>query len=92
MRYKKVVAEKIKSNIYAKIIQVNVPIRFYWHEDGFDGIEFGPIPTTTKYQLNLLHEVLVDIRRITTEKEPVPDAFLRAFKESKEKEDNDGST
>ncbi len=28
---------------YREIIQVNVPVRFYWNPDKtFDGIEFGP--------------------------------------------------
>ena len=28
---------------YREIIQVNVPVRFYWDPDGsFDGMEFGP--------------------------------------------------
>lgn len=34
--------EALKTKNYKEIIQVNVPIRFYWDEVGFDGIEFGP--------------------------------------------------
>ena len=89
MKYKKVVAEKIKSRNYIKVIQVNIPVRFYWAEDGFDGIEFGPLPKTTKHQLNLLHETLIGIGcTMQKGKEPIPDAFLKAFK--KDKEDKDG--
>lgn len=89
MKYKKVVAEVIKSNIYNRIIQVNVPTRFYWNENGFDGIEFGPIPKITKHQLQLLDETLTSIGYILKNKKtPIPGAFLKAFKEGKQKGDN----
>ena len=32
---------------YKEIIEIKVPIRFYWNEDdSFDGIEFGEFKTT----------------------------------------------
>ncbi|MEE9569001.1 MAG: hypothetical protein V3W37_06410 [Candidatus Binatia bacterium] len=32
-----------KTGAYGKILQVNVPVRFYWDTNGeFDGVEFGP--------------------------------------------------
>ena len=34
--------QSIKTIEYKEVIQVNVPVRFYWGKDGFDGIEFGP--------------------------------------------------
>ena len=34
--------EQIPSISYSRVIQVNVPTRFYWYDEGFDGIEFGP--------------------------------------------------
>ncbi len=37
---------KIRSKSgYKDIIEVNVPVRFYWNkDDSFDGIEIGPLP------------------------------------------------
>lgn len=34
--------ERLPSDTYLTVIQVNVPTRWYWAEDGFDGIEIGP--------------------------------------------------
>ena len=87
MRYKKIVAEKIKSDIYTKIIQVNVPTRFYWTEDGFDGLEFSAIPRTTRHQLRLLNEVLdgtlMGMNITATRRTPIPDTILKAFENNK---------
>ena len=50
---------KIRSRNYKKIIEVTAPIRFYWSEDGFDGVEFGPFDEKiSKYQIKLIHEIL----------------------------------
>ena len=97
MKYKRIVVEKIKSKNYNKVIRVNIPTTFYWTEDGFDGLEFGPIPKTTRHQLNLLHEILIGMNmdivlKKELKKELIPDAFLRAFKEDKKKEDSNGIT
>lgn len=52
------VAEEIPSENYRKVIQINVPIRFYWTEDEFDGIEmtinkdWDDIPIKEKLLIN----------------------------------------
>lgn len=36
---------KKRSKNYKDVIEVNVPVRFYWNKDDtFDGIEIGPLP------------------------------------------------
>lgn len=37
----KVEVASIPTKNYKEVIEIRVPIRFYWDEDGFDGIEFG---------------------------------------------------
>lgn len=78
---------------YDKIIQINVPIRFYWADGKFDGIEIGPIPDgTTAYQHRLIREVTNQIMALMelahncikyieelTPKADIPQAFLEAF-------------
>jgi hypothetical protein len=55
--------EKLKSSNYQTIIQVNVPVRFYWTTEGYDGLEFGPLPySMTKYQLGLLTKILTTLQ------------------------------
>lgn len=37
----------IPTKNYKEVIEIRVPTRFYWNEDGsYDGIEFGPFKTT----------------------------------------------
>ncbi len=37
----------IPTKNYKEVIEIRVPTRFYWNEDGsFDGIEFGEFKTT----------------------------------------------
>jgi len=36
----------IQTKNYKEVIEIRVPVRFYWDEDGFDGIEFGEFKTT----------------------------------------------
>lgn len=43
----KVEVASIPTQNYKEVIEVRVPTRFYWNEDGsFDGIEFGEFKTT----------------------------------------------
>ncbi len=35
----------IPTNVYKEVIEIRVPVRFYWNEEGFDGIEFGEFRT-----------------------------------------------
>ena len=35
----------IPTKNYSEVIEIRVPVRFYWDEDGFDGIEMGPFAT-----------------------------------------------
>jgi len=39
-----IISSKQSVSGYREIIEVTVPVRFYWTDDGFDGIEFGPFP------------------------------------------------
>lgn len=51
--------QKLRRKNYDSVIQVNVPTRFYWTKDGFDGVEFGPFDSgVTKYQRSLLAKIL----------------------------------
>ena len=36
----------IPTNNYKEVIEIRVPVRFYFDEDGFDGIEFGEFKST----------------------------------------------
>lgn len=44
---------KLRSKNYAAIIESVVPTRFYWDEEGFDGIEFGPFNNLTRHERQL---------------------------------------
>jgi len=45
---------------YKEIIQVNVPVRFYWNMDGtFDGIEFGEFKEAlTEWEEEMMRQCL----------------------------------
>lgn len=49
---------KLQSTNYSKIIEVRVPVRFYWNVDDFDGIEFGPLTGRNKRETRLLKQVV----------------------------------
>ena len=101
MKKKRMSARKLRSRTgaYSQIIEILVPTRFYWDEDGeFDGIEFGPFERpVSRYQIGLIHEALSviyeamgiepEIHEKTKDrrKTPIPDAFLRAFKKDDDK-------
>jgi len=58
-------AKKLRARYYDKIIEINVPIRFYWVDGEFDGIEFGPFEKPiSKYQIHLIYEALDTIQRL----------------------------
>ena len=94
-------AHKLRSRTgyYTKIIEILVPTRFYWDEDGeFDGIEFGPFNRpVSRYQIGLIYQALdviselmgveLEIHELPKHKRktPVPDAFLRAFNDDDKK-------
>lgn len=42
---RKVEVASIPTENYKEIIEIRVPTRFYWDEEGFDGIEFGEFKT-----------------------------------------------
>ena len=74
---------KLRSKIYKKIIEVRVPVRFYWTEDGFDGIELGPLDERyTKHCQRLLMDILetMELHPIP-ETSDVPNVFKEAFNE-----------
>ena len=97
MKKKRMSARKLRSRTgaYSKIIEILVPTRFYWDEDGeFDGIEFGPFNRPiSRYQIGLIYQALdviselmgveLEIHELPKHKRKtqVPDAFLRAFKD-----------
>ena len=56
---------------YREIIQVNVPIRFYWNSDKtFDGIEFGPFnKDLMPWELDMMNQCLGAIKPAMGEKD-----------------------
>jgi len=55
--------EVLSSQNYRRVIQVNVPTRFYWDESGFDGVEFGPFPDgMTSEEESLVFEALAVVK------------------------------
>ncbi len=75
----------VPSKLYSRIIEVDVPTKFYWNGDGsFDGLEFKLPRKITKHQLLLLNEILNRLHIVLQEapvKTTVPDVYLRAFRE-----------
>jgi len=49
---------KKRSQIYSTIIEVGVPVRFYWSDGEYDGFEFGPLCGCSKHQIGLLKTVI----------------------------------
>ena len=49
---------KTHSKYYKQIIEIKVPVRFYWTEDGYDGFEFGSLEGCSKYQVKILDDVI----------------------------------
>ena len=45
---------------YKEVIEIRVPVRFYWDQDGkFDGIEFGEFHTTLQeWEKDMVHRCL----------------------------------
>jgi hypothetical protein len=50
---------KFHSKEYDQIIEVNVPIRFYWVNNEYDGLEFGSLDKCSRYELKLL-DIIID--------------------------------
>jgi len=50
---------------YLEVIEIRVPVRFYWNEDGsFDGIEFGEFKTTLQpWEEDMVHRCLDTITK-----------------------------
>ena len=75
----------LRSKNYKKVIEVRVPIRFYWSEEGFDGIEMGPLkdnnPGTMRNITELLNRVEKLMRAAQPERTDIPKPFLDAFGE-----------
>ncbi len=49
---------KYHSKNYSKVIEVKVPVRFYWDGDNYDGFEFGSLLDCSPYQIKILGEVI----------------------------------
>ena len=72
---------------YGKIIEVLVPIRFYWTIEGeFDGLEMGPFDKVTEYEKRLCRDILyqmydlLDSYYVSNEDiNNIPESFIRAF-------------
>ena len=75
----------LKSKNYKKVIEVRVPVRFYWSEEGFDGIEYGPLRDNLPATIRVGNELLKRIGILMTLAQParteVPKPFLDAFGE-----------
>ncbi len=48
---------KLRSKNYKQVIEIQVPVRFYWATEGYDGFEFGPLDGCSRNQLRLLDKV-----------------------------------
>ena len=72
---------------YSKIIEVLVPVRFYWTREGeFDGLEMGPFDDITEYEKRLCRDIiyqmydLLDSYYVNNEEiNDIPESFIRAF-------------
>lgn len=77
-----------KTGAFRRIIEVNAPVRFYWHWNGFDGIEVSiDVSRFTRRQRELLLEIFDAIEPHIEDSDgntPVPSPFLRAFRQGKE--------
>jgi len=51
---------KLRSKNYSRVIEVLIPSRFYWRNNDFDGVEFGPMDEPTKQELKNLREILAE--------------------------------
>ena len=78
---------KIRSKVYPVIIEVRVPTRFYWSEERFDGIEFGPFPNgMTRWESRLIHRCLDAIAdpdivpKLRKRRGSIPKPFKDAFR------------
>lgn len=70
--------QKLKSKNYSLVIQINVPVRFYWVGDKYDGLEFGPIPSeTSKYQHKLMRKLLLRLPNSNISEEKIIEKHLR---------------
>jgi len=83
---------KIPSKNYDEVIEVLCPIRFYWVNGDFDGVELGPLPPDLpKSERRLITHLCKSLplsggktyflskRRKSHTK--VPDVFIKAFAE-----------
>ena len=52
---------KQRSSQYKTVIETNLPMRWYWTEEGFDGIEFGSLPGLSRHQKHQLDVILENI-------------------------------
>ena len=82
-------ARVVPSNIYGRVIEINVPMRLYWNKDGsFDGIEYQ-VKNCTGYQMRLIREVVgviwamqemfQDMMDAMKEKTPLPSFLKKEF-------------
>lgn len=59
----------LSSPNYQTVIEVNMPIRFYWNLDGtFDGLEFGDGKAIQTADLIPIHRILIEISNLVGKK------------------------
>jgi len=65
----------IQTKNYSEVIEVRIPVRFYFNEDGsFDGIEFGEFKTTLlPWQEDMMRRCLEAISPAIGEKQEEQD-------------------
>jgi len=61
----------IPTKNYKEVIEIRVPVRFYWNEDGsFDGIEFGEFKTKLQpWGEDMVHKCLDEIKNLMESEE-----------------------
>ena len=62
----KIEVASIPTKNYKEVIEIRVPTRFYWDEDGaFDGIEFGEFKTKLlPWEDDMVHRCLDEVKRL----------------------------
>jgi hypothetical protein len=89
MKKKKMFARVVPSNIYSRVIEINVPMRLYWDKAGmFDGIEYN-VKACTGYQRKLIREAVgvigamqemfQEMTEAMKEKTPLPSFLKKEF-------------
>lgn len=54
---------QVRTKGYKRVIEIAVPVRFFWDNESYDGFEFGPLDKCSNYQLKLFKDVVRQLSR-----------------------------